>query len=365
MERVYLLNVLIYININEINTTRTFLEINHKCREVGQMLRIYTKKRTLIFKPNGQFIHPDPFIPRDIYDLFPSIETIECDFDTIYPTNEINVIDKCNNFRVYFNRSFMYLPIQSQFIKVFKKTNTISVYNYHFVYNERMKETYPSLKKMILIDQTDIITLFNNDTNVELDELVIRYTKSTFEKKHLEIIEQCIQKYNLLIDKTPVTYTMNKIEEDHPCRSAVYLNLVNQAIDEGSLVIVPLLNEQDLDDIFTSKLQQTLFIDIRNDDGNDENKKFISKCKVLRIHADKSLNMTNDIDNHLVNLQTQLYPGYVVLINQWNVIDEAETGTYYLQMMSLADSLIKRGYKHICMSSVPFHSFPHYYFSDN
>ena len=45
MERVYLLNVLTYIN--EIKTTRTFLEINHKCREVGQMLRIYSMKSTV------------------------------------------------------------------------------------------------------------------------------------------------------------------------------------------------------------------------------------------------------------------------------------------------------------------------------
>ena len=42
LERVYLLNVLIYIN--EIYSTRRFLEINKKCREVGNMLRIYSAK---------------------------------------------------------------------------------------------------------------------------------------------------------------------------------------------------------------------------------------------------------------------------------------------------------------------------------
>ena len=36
LERVYLLNVLIYID--EIHSSRKFLEINKKCREVGSML---------------------------------------------------------------------------------------------------------------------------------------------------------------------------------------------------------------------------------------------------------------------------------------------------------------------------------------
>ena len=40
LEKIYLLNVLIYIN--ELYTTRNFIEINKKCREVGFMLRIYT-----------------------------------------------------------------------------------------------------------------------------------------------------------------------------------------------------------------------------------------------------------------------------------------------------------------------------------
>ena len=90
LEKIYLLNVLIYIN--EIHSTRRFLEINKKCREVGNMLRIYVEKKTYDQKNYHLPVNYNMFIPIDVYDLFPTIETIECNYDKGWTLVTVNGI---------------------------------------------------------------------------------------------------------------------------------------------------------------------------------------------------------------------------------------------------------------------------------
>ena len=46
LERIYLLNVLLYID--SLESVKKFITINKKCQEVSTMLRLYTKEENMI-----------------------------------------------------------------------------------------------------------------------------------------------------------------------------------------------------------------------------------------------------------------------------------------------------------------------------
>ena len=96
LEKVYLLNVLIYIH--EIHSFRKFLEINHKCREVGLMLRILSPKRSYIKTNKMKYNQRKSYIPHDIYELFPTIETIECNYEELLDETKTKIFEKVCEF---------------------------------------------------------------------------------------------------------------------------------------------------------------------------------------------------------------------------------------------------------------------------
>ena len=74
LERVYLLNILIYLP--SLESIKKFICINKKCKEVSEMVRIYSPKfRT---DENYQYGIKNLIIPKNLLTLYPTIETIEC-----------------------------------------------------------------------------------------------------------------------------------------------------------------------------------------------------------------------------------------------------------------------------------------------
>ena len=100
LEKVYLLNVLLYID--EVHSTRNFLEINKKCREVGMMLRFYKSKKSNDKTECMTLVNKYPFIQKDIYDLFPTVETIECDYEDVFNGRKDSILKKAKKLRVIY-----------------------------------------------------------------------------------------------------------------------------------------------------------------------------------------------------------------------------------------------------------------------
>ena len=72
LEKVYLLNVLLYID--SLESVKKFITINKKCQEVSTSLRLYTKRR----RSDYDFEH-ERIIPYNLFTIFPKTEIIHCD----------------------------------------------------------------------------------------------------------------------------------------------------------------------------------------------------------------------------------------------------------------------------------------------
>ena len=74
LERVFLLNVLIYIPT--IESIKKFIQINKKCQEVSTMVRTFTPKHRRDFHYQ-QKLQKTKIIPKNLFTIYPTIETIE------------------------------------------------------------------------------------------------------------------------------------------------------------------------------------------------------------------------------------------------------------------------------------------------
>ena len=72
LERVYLLNVLLYVD--SLESVKKFIQINKKCLEVSTMVRMYTKRRVKDYD-----FKEEVTIPENLFTIFPKIETVRCD----------------------------------------------------------------------------------------------------------------------------------------------------------------------------------------------------------------------------------------------------------------------------------------------
>ena len=82
LERVYLLNVLLYIPTLE--TIKKFIQINKKCHEVSTMVRMYTKRRV-----RDSDFKEEATIPENLFTIFPMIQTVRCDERDLIEHQEI------------------------------------------------------------------------------------------------------------------------------------------------------------------------------------------------------------------------------------------------------------------------------------
>ena len=104
LERVFLLNVLLYVD--DLISVKNFLIINKKCQEVGMMLRLYSKrfkchKEKLVLKSQLKkneiteyVFNINKIIPKNLFTLFPTIETIECDYNDLFKKELSDLFDQ-------------------------------------------------------------------------------------------------------------------------------------------------------------------------------------------------------------------------------------------------------------------------------
>ena len=192
LERVYLLNVLIYIH--EIHSFRKFLEINKKCREVGLMLRIFKAKRCYDNTKNLIHVREDAYIPHDIFDLFPTIETIECNYEELFDITKSLIFDRVDKLRVTFNGSAKNI-LQTNYMNInqniLNKIESIKIHKkkqyFQFYFNSK---SFPNLKKLVIINQVNINSILENNFDLQLDELVIEYSNDIYNQNYKTIVEE-------------------------------------------------------------------------------------------------------------------------------------------------------------------------------
>ena len=188
LEKVYLLNVLIYIN--EVNSTRRFLEINHKCREVGMMLRIYTMKKPFTTTKSLYCLKQMSCIPRDIYSLFPRIETIECSITNLYDPTKRHIFEKVKKIRVLISSDDEMKVESSGYEEILKKVEHVKFSFYKKSMSPNNQDVFLNMRKLTLIDPKSVLSFLLYDNNFILSELVLKYTYGFFFNNHKHIINE-------------------------------------------------------------------------------------------------------------------------------------------------------------------------------
>ena len=205
LEKVYLLNVLIYIN--EIHSLRKFLFINHKTQEVSLMLRISTEKKCYDATQYWYYIHQNPYIPNNLYELFPTIETIECKYEELLDKSKEQIFEKVKKIRITIGSikasipRFDYQSIKNtimnkiEYIKFEDKRN---INSFDFI-----STNFPNLKKFVIINTIEINKLLKNDFNLELDEIIFKYCPEVLKMHYKTIIEELksLKKYKMIKKK--------------------------------------------------------------------------------------------------------------------------------------------------------------------
>ena len=90
LEKVYLLNVLLYLD--DIETIETFISVNKKCQEVTEMIHYFDVKKPKTEKNNeNNYRRPKliKIIPENLFVLFPKIETICCNLNDVLNHQQI------------------------------------------------------------------------------------------------------------------------------------------------------------------------------------------------------------------------------------------------------------------------------------
>ena len=109
-------------------------------------------------------VHKNPFIPKDVFDLFPTVETIECDYEDVFNGRKDSILKKAKKLRViyegsdeettYIDSKYMKVcfrkRIESIKIHIRRKHNCFQFYPNH----------YPNLKKVVLLDVRDLKSFF-------------------------------------------------------------------------------------------------------------------------------------------------------------------------------------------------------------
>ena len=83
LQPVYLCNVLLYVN--KLDSVKNFIEVSKNCLEASQIMKLYTKR--------GEGKYGDKIIPKNLYTLFPNIQTIECNFDDLQDENNQEIFN--------------------------------------------------------------------------------------------------------------------------------------------------------------------------------------------------------------------------------------------------------------------------------
>ena len=191
LERVYLLNVLIYIH--EIHSFKKFPEINKKCLEVCEMLRIYTKKNWYNISDSSKTMKQIRVIDSNMYNLFPNIETIECDFEDLFDNQKRNIFNKVKKIRVKYKgvKIISEENLTKSDICILNKVESI-----HFSFTKRdfsfilNPVIYSNLKRIHLVNCISLNYILNDHFEIDLDEIILQYTKEIFYENRSDALNE-------------------------------------------------------------------------------------------------------------------------------------------------------------------------------
>ena len=234
LERIYLLNVLLYID--SLESVKKFITINKKCQEVSTMLRLYTKRR----KYDSDFDH-EKMIPKNLFTLFPMIQTIQCDYYDILDNKEImeNVTFINLNGTRWFNEKEIEKEIEKEMrnkVKSLKIWRSVSYSDLSTVI-----ELYPNCKT-IITENFQFEKILGRNTNVKLDHLIVKskgYHEEFEQLKRYTNIEQksLIPEELKYYKRNTKNWYIEQFEEEHKEREEV-IQLIKNVFDNHPYQIV-------------------------------------------------------------------------------------------------------------------------------
>ena len=169
LERIYLLNVLLYID--SLESVKKFISINKKCQEVSTMLRLYTKRR----RNDIDFSH-EKIIPRNLFTLFPMIQTIQCNDNDLLHYSEImkqvtfihltierNTTNGMKQKRIKIDQK---IPLSIR-----NKVQLVKYERYNYIYDVPFDKLFPKCK-ILIANYNTCLQIFENIGNMEFEKVL-------------------------------------------------------------------------------------------------------------------------------------------------------------------------------------------------
>ena len=180
LEKIFLLNVLLYVD--SLESIKKFIEINKKCQEVSTMVRLYTKRREKDSDDSTDY--ENKVIPKNLFTIFPKIETIECDLDDLNKHPEI--MEKTTFIRL--KQEKRYHENDSEMSGIEESDNDSSIHKINEISNEIKNKVVsiichkfsdiPSLDNFIYcrklsISSNLLLKQFEQIKKLQLDKLIV------------------------------------------------------------------------------------------------------------------------------------------------------------------------------------------------
>ena len=230
LEKVYLLNVLLYID--SLESVKKFITINKKCQEVSTMLRLYTKRR----KYDSDSKENEKIIPKNLFTLFPMIQTIECDCYDISNNEEIM---KNVTFIDLTSRSWRDEEIEEE---IREKVRTLKI-SEHAIYSNTLPliQLYPNCRTIVTAQKLEFKKIIGTDISVKLDKLIVK------SKGYHEEFEE-LKKYTNIEEKVLIpeelkyfemkTNNWDDDEEDEDIDGEELLQIIEKIFDNHPIKII-------------------------------------------------------------------------------------------------------------------------------
>ena len=160
LEPVYLTNVLLYIE--SIETITTFISVSKRCKEASLILKYYSKR----FEMNQNENPMMKIIPMNLYDMFPNIQTIRCNYIDLQKKEHQEIFNTCHRIELDINN----LLTDEQ---ICIKSETIS---------QSIREKVVSIRLIESIDEYDSLKPFKFDESLMTvfpycEKIVVRQCK--------------------------------------------------------------------------------------------------------------------------------------------------------------------------------------------
>ena len=186
------------------------------------MLRIFIpnyKERNIV---NGIQFRSD-FFPKNLIELFPKIETIECHFKFLFHPSKRKIFDHVKKLRVTCEENIGIMEwINDNNSSIMHKIETINFENISGSNNNQTtndetyklkidKTIFPNVKRIVLFDILNVNSFLMNNYNVDLDKIVLKYSWKFFTVNCQKIIEELktMKQYKMIKEKTLMIWPIN------------------------------------------------------------------------------------------------------------------------------------------------------------